>query len=65
MVGQVSHKVDVNVAASEAWEIYGTLRLTKVVEEALSGINEKVEVVEGDGGVGTVLKLTFATGITN
>ncbi|XP_059435320.1 norbelladine synthase-like [Corylus avellana] len=61
MVGQVSNEVEVNVAASEAWEIYGTLRLAKVVEEALSGLNQKVEVIEGDGGVGTVLKLTFGT----
>jgi hypothetical protein len=64
MVGQVSNEVEVNVAASEAWEIYGTLRLAKVVEEAHSGLYEKVEVIEGDGGIGTVLKVTFSTGIT-
>jgi hypothetical protein len=63
MVGQLSHEVEVNVAASEAWELYSSLRLAKLVEEELSSLIEKVEVIEGDGGVGTILKLTFPPGI--
>jgi hypothetical protein len=64
MVGQVSHEVEVNVPASEAWELYGTLRLSKLVEEVLSNFIEKIEVIEGDGGAGTIIQLTFAPGIT-
>lgn len=60
MFGQVSYDVEVDVPAGDAWELYSTLQLAKVVQEGLSPMLEKVELVEGDGGVGTVLELTFA-----
>jgi hypothetical protein len=65
VVGQLSHKVEVNVAASEAWELYGTLQLVKLVKEELSTLLEKTETIQGDGGVGTIFKLTFPPGITD
>ena len=49
--------------ASEAWELYSMLRLAKLVEEEPASGIEKIDVIEGDGGAGTILKLTFA-GIT-
>lgn len=58
MVGQVSHEV--NVSASEAWELYRTLQFSKLVEELLSNFIEKIELIEGDGVVGTIIKLTYA-----
>lgn len=58
MVGQVSHEV--NVSASEAWELYRTLQFSKLVEELLSNVIEKIELIEGDGVVGTIIKLTYA-----
>lgn len=60
MFGQVSYDVEVDVPAGDAWELYSTLQLAKVVQEGLSPMLEKVELVEGDGGVGTVLELTLA-----
>ncbi|KAL0000631.1 hypothetical protein SO802_014412 [Lithocarpus litseifolius] len=63
MFGQLSHELEVNVPASEAWELYSTLQLAKLVEEEPPSGIEKVDVIEGDGGAGTILKLTFA-GIT-
>uniref|UniRef100_A0A2N9IZ34 Bet v I/Major latex protein domain-containing protein n=1 Tax=Fagus sylvatica TaxID=28930 RepID=A0A2N9IZ34_FAGSY len=60
MFGQLSHEVEVNVPASEAWELYGTLRLAKLVREELSVIEKMV--IEGDGGIGTILDLTFVSG---
>lgn len=51
-----------SVPAGEAWKIYGTLRLAKIVGEALPNLIEKIEVVEGDGGAGTVIKLCFPPG---
>ncbi|KAF5735318.1 S-norcoclaurine synthase [Tripterygium wilfordii] len=62
MDGQLSHELELNVPASEAWEVYSTLKLAKLVEEQLDAI-EKAEVLEGDGGVGTIIRLTFAPGI--
>ncbi|GMY06355.1 S-norcoclaurine synthase 2-like [Fagus crenata] len=61
MVGQLSHELEVNVPAGEAWELYGTLQLAKLIEEEQSLV-EKIDVIEGDGGTGTILKLTFPSG---
>ncbi|KAG2708884.1 hypothetical protein I3760_05G213000 [Carya illinoinensis] len=59
MVGKLSHEIEVlNVPASEAWELYGTLRLGKlIVEEAFPGVIEKIEKIEGDGEAGTIVKI--------
>ncbi|KAK9068566.1 hypothetical protein SSX86_012681 [Deinandra increscens subsp. villosa] len=59
MFGSLSEEVEVKVAANKAWEIYGTMKLE---EFAGKHILEKLDVIEGDGGVGTVLKLTFKPG---
>ncbi|KAF3954023.1 hypothetical protein CMV_020588 [Castanea mollissima] len=61
MSGQLSHELEVNVPASEAWELYGKLGLAKLLVEEGS-IVEKIEVIEGDGGIGTILKKTYAPG---
>ena len=62
MFGQVSYDVEVDVSASNAWKLYGTLQLAMVMEEGPSPLLEKFELIEGDGGVGTVIKLIFAPG---
>ena len=62
MFGQVSYDVEVDVSASNAWKLYGTLLLAMVMEEGPSPPLEKFELIEGDGGVGTVIKLIFAPG---
>ncbi|KAK4572234.1 hypothetical protein RGQ29_030602 [Quercus rubra] len=61
MSRQLSHELEVNVAASEAWELYGRLGLAKLLVEDGS-IVEKIEVIEGDGGIGTILKKTYTPG---
>ncbi|KAM4069475.1 hypothetical protein ACB094_12G093100 [Castanea mollissima] len=61
MLGQLSHKLEVNMPASEAWEIYATLGISKLLVEDGTAF-EKIEVLEGDGGNGTILKKTFMPG---
>ncbi|XP_004505590.1 norbelladine synthase-like [Cicer arietinum] len=63
MFGEVEHELELHVPASEAWDLFGALRIGKLVEEEMPEMFQKVEITEGDGGVGTVLKLTFAPGI--
>ncbi|XP_074351389.1 norbelladine synthase-like [Apium graveolens] len=63
MFGTVSGEVEVNAPASLVWEVYSTLQLAAIVEKGLSDVIEKIEVVEGDGSVGTVLKLIFRPGL--
>ncbi|KAL0452291.1 UNVERIFIED_CONTAM: hypothetical protein Slati_1207200 [Sesamum latifolium] len=62
MVGRVWEEIDVEVPASEAWKVYGSLLLAKIVAEGLPHVISKVEVVEGDGSAGTILHLFFPPG---
>ena len=57
-----SHEFETDVPAAELWEIYGTLRAAKLLPELLPQVLAKVELVSGDGGVGTILQLTFPPG---
>ncbi|GJY76589.1 S-norcoclaurine synthase 2-like protein [Tanacetum coccineum] len=59
MFGSLSEEVEVKVAAEKAWQTYGTLELADI---AAKNILESLEVIEGDGGVGTVVKVTFKPG---
>ncbi|XP_059669772.1 norbelladine synthase-like [Cornus florida] len=59
MFGAVSEEIEVKVSATEAWQLYGTLRLAKLLEEELTDDIHKVEIIHGDGDVGTIVKLTF------
>ncbi|ESR41883.1 hypothetical protein CICLE_v10012995mg [Citrus x clementina] len=61
MKGQLSHELEVNVPAGQAWELYGTIKLVKLVEKEYDTV-EEIEVVEGDGGVGTILHIKFKPG---
>nr|GLL42806.1 S-norcoclaurine synthase 1-like [Ipomoea trifida] len=57
--GAVSDEMEVKAPAAEAWKVYSTLQLAKLVVEMRPDLVEKFEVIEGDGGVGTILKLSF------
>ncbi|XP_059627955.1 norbelladine synthase-like [Cornus florida] len=62
MFGTISEEMEVQVSATEAWQLYGTLRLARLSEEELSDVIHKIDIVEGDGGAGTILKITFPPG---
>ncbi|CAL9758082.1 unnamed protein product [Musa acuminata subsp. burmannicoides] len=62
MKGTLCHELEVGLPAGQVWEVYGTLRLAQLVVELVPNVIQKVDIVEGDGGVGTVLHLTFPTG---
>ncbi|WVZ03479.1 hypothetical protein V8G54_024285 [Vigna mungo] len=63
MIGELHHELELHVPATEAWDLFGTLRIGQLVAEELPQLFQSVELTEGDGGVGTVLKLTFAPGV--
>nr|XP_043610723.1 norbelladine synthase-like isoform X1 [Erigeron canadensis] len=56
MFGTLSEEVEVKVAANKAWRLYNSLELGKLVAKHFL---DKLEVIEGDGGVGTILELTY------
>ncbi|XP_044467459.1 norbelladine synthase-like [Mangifera indica] len=62
MKGKLSAETTVGVAASAMWEVYKGLELGRLVDKLLPDFLGKVEVIEGDGGVGTIVKLTFPPG---
>lgn len=62
MKGSLCHEFKTGLPAAEVWEMYGGLRISQVVSQLLPDIFKKAELVDGDGGVGTVLHITFSHG---
>lgn len=65
MKGQQSAETPVAVPASLVWEVYRGLELGRLVYQLLPHVLGKVETLQGHGGVGTIVKLTFPTGISS
>ncbi|CAL5065268.1 unnamed protein product [Urochloa decumbens] len=59
MEGSLSHEFQTDLPATDVWEVYGSLVLGQLVPQLLPKVLAKVELLEGDGGVGTVLLVTF------
>ncbi|OAY41762.1 norbelladine synthase [Manihot esculenta] len=62
MRGLQSVETPVGVPADVVWDAYRGLELGRLVDQLLPDVIGKVEVVQGDGGVGTIVKLTFPAG---
>ncbi|XP_039066461.1 norbelladine synthase-like [Hibiscus syriacus] len=62
MKGHLSQDSLVEVPAVVIWEVYRGLELGKLVNEPLRDVIGTVEVVHGDGGVETIIKVTFHPG---
>ncbi|KAK2997785.1 hypothetical protein RJ639_025944 [Escallonia herrerae] len=57
--GSVATEMEIQAPAREAWALYGTVDLTVItVPKYLAA----VDIVEGDGGEGSIAKLTPLTG---
>ncbi|KAF7019159.1 hypothetical protein CFC21_032363 [Triticum aestivum] len=57
--GSLWHEYETDLRAADVWEVYGSLALGQLAPQLLPHVLSKVELVEGDGGVGTVLLVTF------
>ncbi|XP_022744607.1 S-norcoclaurine synthase 1-like [Durio zibethinus] len=62
MRGYLSHDTVVEVPAAVIWDVYRSLELGRLLNELLQDVIGKIEVVQGDGGVGTILNVTFPPG---
>lgn len=62
MEGSLCHEFETDLPAADVWEVYGGLLLGQLMPQLLPDLLSKVELVDGDGGVGTVLRLTFPPG---
>ncbi|XP_042058825.1 norbelladine synthase-like [Salvia splendens] len=63
MYGTISDEMTVGVPATKAWKLCSTLQFPKVVKEALPDLISRIDVVQGDGGAGTILELIFHPGM--
>lgn len=62
MQGHVSQDTPVGVPAALIWDVYRGLELGRLVDKLAPEVLGRVEFVEGDGGVGTIAKLTLPPG---
>ncbi|KAJ1272553.1 hypothetical protein BS78_06G211100 [Paspalum vaginatum] len=62
MKGSLCHEYETGLPAADVWKVYGGLLAGQLVPQLLPELFSKVEVVEGDGGVGTVLLVSFPPG---
>ncbi|KAE8703242.1 S-norcoclaurine synthase 1 [Hibiscus syriacus] len=58
----LTNELQVNVAANSVWELYRHLGISRLTAQNLQNVIQNVQVLKGDGGIGTVLKLTFVPG---
>ncbi|XVF78207.1 hypothetical protein PTKIN_Ptkin14bG0111700 [Pterospermum kingtungense] len=58
----LTNELEVNVPARTVWKLYRHLGISMLAAQELKNVIQSVDVLEGDGGVGTVLKLTFVPG---
>ncbi|CAK9309069.1 unnamed protein product [Citrullus colocynthis] len=63
MVREISDETEIQAPAAKVWELYGGLELAKFLPVHLPNLVHKIDVLEGDGGEGTLLHLTFAPGL--
>ncbi|KAJ0952910.1 putative START-like domain superfamily protein [Helianthus annuus] len=62
MFGTLSEEAEVKVPASKAWALFSSLELGNLL---VGKIFEGIDIVESDGGPGTILKLTFKPGTSH
>lgn len=60
--GSLCHEFETGLPAADLWEVYGSLLVGDLIPQLLPEVFSKVELVEGDGGVGTVLLVTLPPG---
>ncbi|KAL3756021.1 hypothetical protein ACJRO7_002972 [Eucalyptus globulus] len=60
MSGQVSYETEVKAGAAKVWELYGTTKMALLAKEALPDTIIGLDILEGQGAVGTIIKITLA-----
>ncbi|KAI3873566.1 hypothetical protein MKX03_014484 [Papaver bracteatum] len=52
----------VGASADEIWAVFASNDAPQIFQQLLPGVFEKIEVLEGNGGVGSVLRITYPKG---
>ncbi|OVA02905.1 Bet v I domain [Macleaya cordata] len=60
---ELTHEMEVPTSADSIWAVYSSPDIPRLLKEVLlPGVFEKLDVIAGDGGVGTVLDIAFPPG---
>ncbi|KAI3988645.1 hypothetical protein MKX01_027009 [Papaver californicum] len=59
---ELMNEFDVNASADDVWEVYSSPNLPKLLVNLLPGMFQRIDFVEGTGGLGTVLRLVYPPG---
>ncbi|KAI3517111.1 hypothetical protein L1887_16319 [Cichorium endivia] len=62
MFGSISEELDVKASIIQAWEVYSTLKIAMIIKSAFAQFST-IDILEGDGGVGTIVKITPHPGV--
>ncbi|KAF8702282.1 hypothetical protein HU200_033050 [Digitaria exilis] len=62
MKGSLCHEHETELPAADVWEVYRGLLACQLVPQLVPEVHPKVELVEGDGGAGIVLLISFPPG---
>ncbi|KAI3695970.1 hypothetical protein L1987_78976 [Smallanthus sonchifolius] len=57
MFTKISKEMEVKASITKAWDVYSTLKLAMIIQSKLGHLFG-IDVLEGDGGVNTVIKVT-------
>ncbi|KAL3756011.1 hypothetical protein ACJRO7_002967 [Eucalyptus globulus] len=60
MSGLVSYETEVKARAAKVWELYGPTKRALLAKEALPDTITRLDILEGQGAVGTIIKITLA-----
>ncbi|KAI3925513.1 hypothetical protein MKW92_025781 [Papaver armeniacum] len=58
-------ELEVAASADDVWDVLGAKNAPEFFKNSLPGVFVKLEVLEGDGGVGTVLQIEYPDGFSN
>lgn len=56
------NEIDVDLSARSIWNVYSSKDLPSLIVKLLPEVFERIDILEGNGGVGTVCRIVFPPG---
>ncbi|KAI3996819.1 hypothetical protein MKX01_041119 [Papaver californicum] len=56
------NEMEVAASAEDIWAVYSSPHLTKLIVELLPDVFERIDYVQGTGGVGTIIQVVYPPG---
>ncbi|KAI3849267.1 hypothetical protein MKX03_001666 [Papaver bracteatum] len=59
---ELINEMKVNASANDIWAVYSSPDLPKLIVKLLPSVFERIDYVEGNGGLGTILRIVYPPG---